>query len=356
MALDLRGRSVFADSVERNVLPFLRTLPTFGGAYYDQANSGTLTVLLTVRDPGLEAVISQKMVGSTGPWRVEEATHTERSLTAALDRAQSTWSVVGGGPALGFGLDTRSNAIFVEVEANDSALAASAAGRLVDALGVRVVVRVGTPGYDTACTDRDHCSSPMKAGVNIYKGAVHGLPADCTLGWFIVRSGDKQFVTAGHCSFNNPGLTWIHPGFGSLGVRLQTLYANNGQDIMRVGLGTDSQASDDVYNDGNDTVGSSTPTQGETLCASLGGGSNAVKCGTVQSALRTWTSETCNCTVSGGDMSYTTIPGDSGSPVYRRLPGGTGDQLRAIGVNDHQNGYFARLDTSLDDFAATVMQ
>jgi len=67
-------------------------------------------------------------------------------------------------------------------------------------------------------------------------------------------------------------------------------------------------------------------------------GSNTIKCGTVQDDWRSWTSETANFTVYGGDMSYSTCCGDSGSPVYRRLPGGMGDDVRAIGVNDHDNG------------------
>lgn len=117
----------------------------------------------------------------------------------------------------------------------------------------------------------------------------------------------------------------------------------------------DVQAPDDVYNDGNDIIGMGTPTTGETLCASLGR-SATVKCGTVQDDWRSWTSETAGFTVWGGDMSYTTIKGDSGSPVYRRLPGGGGEQRRAIGANDHENGYFARLDMSLDDFGAVVFQ
>jgi hypothetical protein len=53
-------------------------------------------------------------------------------------------------------------------------------------------------------------------------------------------------------------------------------------------------------------------------------------------------------------MSYTTIKGDSGSPVYR-VATGSPETFRAIGVSTHQNGYFARVDLALTSLSVTIV-
>jgi hypothetical protein len=354
-ATDLPARMGFADHVDTHVLPLLRQLPTYAGAYYDPADDGRLTILLTELDDSTIATISARIGDTEREWGIALARHSKTALLEAVDRAQGVWAAIN--PVvqpIGFGIDARQNGLFVELLARDYDAGVMARDRLETDLGVPVTIRIGTRGRDTHCTTRDHCHDPMKAGINIYKGA-NFSSGWCTQGFHITRSGDEQFVTAGHCGFSGSN-SWYHPAFASaIGTEQQTLYANNGQDIMRVSM-NDAQASDDIYNDGNNIVGSGSPATGETLCASLGKGSNTVKCGTVQDDWRSWISETAGYTVWGGDMSYSTVGGDSGSPVYRRLPGGTGDDARAIGVNDHENGYFARLDQSLDNFAASVVQ
>lgn len=354
-AIDLPGRMEFADHVDTDVLPVLRQLPTYAGAYYDPADDGRLTILLTELDDSTIATISAAIGDTDRSWGVASARYSQSALMDAVDRAQTAWVAID--PAVrpvGFGIDARRNGLFMELVASDYDVGVKARDELEADLGVPVTIRIGIRGHDTHCTTRDNCHDPMRAGINIYKGA-NFSSGWCTMGFHITRSGDEQFVTAGHCGFSGSN-SWFHPAFASaIGTEQQTLYANNGQDIMRVSM-NDAQASDDIYNDGNNIVGSGSPATGETLCASLGKGSNTVKCGTVQDDWRSWISETAGYTVWGGDMSYTTVGGDSGSPVYRRLPGGTGDDARAIGVNNHQNGYFARLDQSLDDFAASVVQ
>ena len=354
-ALDLPARMANADAFDARLRPLLQGSPTYGGAYFDQAAGGKLTILLTANDGATVDMIARALPASQS-WEVRQATHPEAELMSAVATAQRAWDQLNSSVVpLGFGVDVRRNGVFVEVVEQDFAAANLAAASLSKALGVPVATRVGVPGHDTHCTtSRDHCDSPMKAGINIYRGA-NFTTWYCTQGFHISIGTDEQFVTSGHCGYFTPN-TWFHPAFSTaIGSEQGTLYVNGGQDIMHVSM-LDVQASDDVYNDGNDIIGMGTPTTGETLCASLGAGSNAVKCGTVQDDWRSWTSETAGFTVWGGDMSYTTIKGDSGSPVYRRLPGGGGEQRRAIGANSHENGYFARLDVSLDDFGAVVFQ
>ena len=354
--VDLAGRMAFADDVDTNALPQLRALPAFAGAYYRPADGGRLIVLLTDLDSELVATVAELLPKSGPGWIVQQAEHSEESLLIGIQRAHEMWSRVAPDvQPIGFGIDVIGNGLFVEVTATNLDAATVGAARLGEVLGMSVHARIGLPGRDTHCTtNRDHCHGPMKAGINIYRGA-SGSNWPCTMGFHISRSGNEEFVTAGHCGFGTPN-TWYHPAFASsIGSEPGTLYVQGGQDIMRVSM-WDEQASDDIYGDSTNIVGSGTPTTGETLCASLGWGSNVIKCGTVQSSWRSWVSETAGYTVWGGDMSYSTIPGDSGSPVYRRLPGGSGEDARAIGVNTHQNGYFARLDMSLDDFLASVVQ
>lgn len=310
---------------------------------------------MTANDKAMTDMIARTLPASQA-WEVRQAAHPVAELMSAVAVAQPAWDQIGSNVApLGFGVDTRNNGLFVEVVQEDLAAAEVAAASLSNTLGVPVATRVGVPGHDTHCTtSRDHCDSPMKAGINIYRGANY-TTWYCTIGFHISIGTDEQFVTAGHCGYYTPN-TWFHPAFSdAIGSEQGTLYVNCGQDIMRVSM-FDVQVSDDVYNDGNDIVGMGTPTTGETLCASLGAGSATIKCASVQDDWRSWTSDIAGFTVWGGDMGYTTVGGDSGSPVYRRLPLGGGEQRRAIGANDHEFGYFARLDMSLDDFGAVVFQ
>jgi hypothetical protein len=359
-AVNLGARMAFADHVDMNVLARLRDLPAYAGAYYEPAANGRLTLLVTA----LDDTTSDNIRGWIGPtdqdWQVEVRNHSMNTLRDALANVPATWDRLGTGISpLGAGVDVRANGLFIEIKETEAAAAGPAAELLSASLDLPVAIRIGKPGVDTHCTtNRDHCHAPMKAGINIYKGA-NFSSGWCTMGFHIRRNfdGDKQFVTSGHCGYEGSN-SWYHPAFASaIGSEQQTLYVNGGQDVMRVSM-QDAEASDDVFNESNNIVGHGTPTVGETLCASLGKGSNTIKCGTVQDDWRSLISDTANpdITVWGGDMSYTTVGGDSGSPVYRRLPGGTGDDIRAIGVNAHQNGYFARISTALTSFDATVVQ
>ena len=88
------------------------------------------------------------------------------------------------------------------------------------------------------------------------------------------------------------------------------------------------------------------------ITVSLGYGSNTIKTGTVTAALTTWGSNTCGCTVSGGDASWTTIGGDSGSPVYRVV--GPAALLYAVGVNANKFGNFARVSDAMGAWGASI--
>jgi hypothetical protein len=131
---------------------------------------------------------------------------------------------------------------------------------------------------------------------------------------------------------------------GLLGSESGTDYGEDGYDVMKVGL-PDAQKSEQIFGISGPQQMSSArdPIKGEAICFS-GAATNAIVCGTVQDDFRNWTSETCNCTVWGGDASWTPIHGDSGAPAYARvyITGGTPYWLNTpLGVVDHEIGAFA---------------
>lgn len=243
-------------------------------------------------------------------------------------------------------IDERANGLVLGVSADDLVGARERESDLAGVLDVPVKFKMHEPEVPAHCLSRSHCHGPMKAGIKITD------PDLCTMGFHIERnaSGDRQLVTAGHCGYGSTNAYYHDTIY--VGAEVQTLYVDEGQDIMRVELWA-NQESDDVFAASSDiTFYEGTPSQGETLCASLGN-SNELKCGTVES---TWVAYNFgaswgNYDIWGGDMSFTIIGGDSGSPLYRKLANGI---VRAIGVMSSIAGKFARLDRSLDDFNSFV--
>lgn len=227
--------------------------------------------------------------------------------------------------------------------------------QLEEELGVPVTVEAAELDHDTACTTRDNCSGPMRAGIWIYKGQVDSV-AECTMAFHIVIGTDEHFTTAGHCGYSGSN-SWLTRPLGVIGSEpaggAGTLYRDGGQDIMYVTM-ADAQASQYIYACCTDILGYAFPIQNETVCASLGK-TNAIRCGTVTSTWLSYLSDTPNPDIHvwGGDTSITTIDGDSGSPVYRL---NDRNQATAIGVNTTEFGQFARLDTSLDNWGANVVK
>jgi len=349
--LDLAGRMAFAERVDENLRPFLLSLDSFAGIYYEP-ETGDLVIRMRNRGQQVEAQIAAR-VPEGGRWRIQVADVSEAELVdgssvalAAVKASRTRLDM----PSVG--VDTAAGSLYLPVRPDQLAAGRQVASQVADATGLAVDLRAAEPDAPAHCTLRTHCHGPTAAGIVVTNGRT------CTMGFHIVAGGDREFVTSGHCSYGMFGNAYRHAALANaLGAPAQWLYFQGGQDIVRVNL-TAGEESDNVFNEGTDIIGMGTPAQGETLCASLGAGSNIIKCGTVTT---TWVSNNFGAAwgsfdLWGGDMSYTTIGGDSGSPVYRRIPGGTGDRLRAVGVNSSVGGHFARLDQSLDNFGAVVFQ
>lgn len=344
--LDLPGRMAFAGEVKRTVVPFVESLRSSGGVYIDQHQNGSLVVLLTEPSAELETEIARRMPAGSRGFRVARVTHTEAQLRQALTRAWEAWGLVAPEvPLLGAGLDIIQNRVLFEVEPSglDQAEGALAALEGLLEVPVGVAARSKDDSLDVNCTGRDHCFTPTKAGVRIYKGAIDSV-AECTMAFHVVcNDGDVEFVTAGHCGYGGSNNWYIKDGTADglfMGAEQKTLYAAGGQDIMRVNLPVD-QKSHQIYGDSRVYGGSGAcPIVGQAACASRGT-TDVIDCGTVRTTWTSWVSNTANITVWGGDMNdVASNPGDSGSPIFDRL---TSTLWGTVGVLNTSGGLFAVL-------------
>lgn len=351
-ALDLPGRMAFANAIHSELIPYLEALPTFGGVYIDQMRDGDLVVLLAGVDPDAEAKIGALVPPGNREVHIQYVATPQSTLRSAAARAWDVWPRLAAPIELrAVGVDVAGNQLRVYVAPADVADAGPAAVQLARGLAVAVRVQPAEDGAEAACTDRDHCTIPMKAGIRIRKGSQYSEYV-CTMNYHIVIGANEQFLTAGHCGYSGSN-DWYHIGYGAnkVGSELGTLYQEDGQDAMRVEM-PDAQADDQIYGVSSNIVGWRNPVQGEAICASLGK-SNAVDCGTVNDDYLSWISSTCGCTVWGADANgIAIIGGDSGSPIS---VGEIGLAAVAVGLVNTLDGHFARIDDVVDAFGAQLV-
>jgi len=193
-----------------------------------------------------------------------------------------------------------------------------------------------------------------RAGVVIRNDTANSA-GTCTMGFHILIGSDEQFLTAGHCGCAYTAVDWHHTGLGLIGNEAATMtgLATQKKDMMRVQM-NDSQASALMYADSGDMGDGALPIVNETVFASLGV-SNLKKSGTVTDDWTSWTSEYCHVTMWGGDTNISTIPGDSGSPIYRRFSFGGEWYLTPIGIGNTAVGQFGRVRDALNHWGATIV-
>lgn len=306
----------FQEQITTAVAPVARSLPEFAGIYIESLEDQRAVVLLTA--PNATAESSFRELGGTGTIEVRYVPHSYLELQAAID---ALWAasprVLGVAQPVAIGLNTIANSLDVYVEAADAAAARSSTEAVQDLLGVPVSIIESPPVQEFACTDRDHCTSPMKAGNRVREGGVSG-PV-CTMAFHIRMGTDEQFLTAGHCTWDGPR-TWYHQGLGvPVGDRISNGMVAAGIDMARVQM-PDAQASASIYGTTSlpyfPVYGMEWPVVGASVSKSAGM-SQAVYASTIQDDYLTWTSPTCKCVVHGGKMAATPgMAGDSGSPIY----------------------------------------
>lgn len=330
---EMQERWDFASATRDTIMPYVRQLPTFAGAYYDHSSNGDLIILLTAVDSQISDQISS-LAQEGRDTRIETVDYTQNQLRDAVKSVWQVWPKVGGPEIYGIAVDVPANAVRIEVDAENLTIAEKMVSEASTIVGVPMFATVGEKEVESSCNHREDCHSPMKGGIITRKGSVTGK--ECTMGFHIQSGSDVQFVTSGHCGYSGSDYRY-HQGYGStgyVGAEQATLYGNNGIDIMRVQM-SDSQASESLYDSAAAINAVDWPTTGMWVCASLGM-SNSWSCGTVSDNYTSWTGAQCSCTIYGGSSTRTIIGGDSGSPlVDGNLP------YSAIGVMSTISGKFA---------------
>ncbi len=341
---EFQERTAFASEAANTVLPYVQTLPTFAGAFFDHSARGELVILLTQNDAGVRGRINS-LVPKGRATRVEIVPYTENQLRAALKAVWEEWKKVGGPELYAVAVDTPANAVRVEVDAVNLDTAQELVAEVGPRVGVPLFAVPGVQAIETACTNRSNCSSPMKAGILIKQGT--SSIAICTMGFHVIKDGDTQFLTAGHCGYTLSSNSWYHDGYGTVGVEQATRYYNGGSDIMRVQM-SDTQGSASLYSSAYPVSAAQHPYTGMTVCADLGN-SNVWSCGSVSASYISWTGAACNCTIYGGDTTISAAGGDSGSPIVS----GTITN-NAVGIMVTADGGFARVKDALDAWGGWV--
>lgn len=319
--LDMEGRLTFETKAEQDLLPYARSLPNYAGAFFDQRQNAALTVLLTSTQGADELLLRAP---AERPVTVKLVRHSYAELKAAVVESRAIWArVMPDIDPISVAIDVSANRLRVEVDAGHVAFAQAHASAVAAKLGVEMTVTEGVVPTPMTCT-RSFCSYPLRDGIWINSNEGYS----CALGfWVRSASGDKQLVTAGHCSgkFSGSKGDWSEAAYGTIGQEnTNWTYSSGGYDMMTV-FAPDSQATNLIYGEALKVVAQGYPTAGISVCASLTA-SNTVDCGSVVDDFRSyqycWPGGPCYTNFGAWFSGISIISGDSGAPVYHRLSTG----------------------------------
>lgn len=302
-AEDLLARSTFAQRVSERTLPYLESVEGYAGAWIDQADGGSLVVMLTpAAGASTREAVRERMPSVSRGVRFREVDDSLADLESALARAESTWSRNSAGISpTAFGIDVRRNRLLVRVLRGDVDQAERARQQVATDLGVDVAIEGTSPIHDAVdysdCSSRMNCYGPMQSGIVIRYGSVSGSYR-CSMGFHMTHPSnstlDHTFLTAGHCGHGRNG-NWYHStaytdAYGIIGEKKSSRYTSDNRDIMLVKIGDWAQnktrrVHDDIWPAA--MTQPSLPIEGETLCASLGM-QNKVFCGLADATHQKW--------------------------------------------------------------------
>ena len=255
------------------------------------------------------------------------------------------------------GLDVPSNKVAIGV----TGLTSQAQELLFHRFGSEVLVHEDVASENDACTDMEHCG-PQKGGIKTYQT---GYPNSriCTTGFMARRTDNAKLVmlTAGHCLAlsNIPGPdTWAHNA-NTWGTELyNTWFDWSHADIGAIELDAEAVAAlstttlshwqdDPVVQNYHVATGwpSSSQITGDQVCRMGWGWFNAYgngkKCGLVganvevaRKSCESGLTVNCRWINPVWEVSFDSLPGDSGGPVTRLLPT-TPLTLSAYGTHVH---------------------
>lgn len=301
----------------------------FGGARLEHYSNGVFHVYHTSDSEGLaikEDFLSSVLSGA----RVQFHSVTN-SMRELIEARNAVWDIFdvsekGAGGLHAAGIDMESNKLVVELDSNISEAERvsddSLASRIHSAVsGVSINVIYTEPSKDSVCYFPDDCVDPMMAGIEIARGSPDELY--CSLGFMVEDGSDTQALTAGHCGWSG-STDWYHDGYGSssFGSEIDDdAYFDIGRDGMLIQI-PESQGSNDValcpdwgciqitgHLQNSELYGG--------MPVSMLGKTSGLKSGTIKDTEYTWWGEACNCQQYGFKVSYTSVGGDSGAPVWR---------------------------------------
>lgn len=292
----------------------------------------------------------------------KQGQYTERELRDAVPNAWDAWSRLAPKVRpISIAVSVADNRLTYAFDASEIEVAKAALGAVNDRVGIPGSVAIEQSLSDATCNGRNDCHTPFESGILIYRDFSYSNWY-CTMGFHITVGSDEQFLTAGHCGYGAGAPDdWHHPTFPGtfVGNEIASLYGADGKDVMRVAV-LDSQASQFVFAEPNSlsVLTYALPVDNEAVCASRGKSSGPIiGCGIVQDSWDSWWSDTANpdVRVFGADSSIPAINGDSGSPLYRIVQTPVGyDYLSALGVLDHEGGFFARVADAMDAWNADI--
>lgn len=351
-AADLESRLTYEYNVDQDVAPLVRALPSYAGMFFDQLDAGRLVVMLV--DDGAKAQVAAKATVAglmpKGPAvTFRSAGLPYSALETAIQNTFKNWATITGLPApYQAELDIRANLVRILVDEEIFPVALAAEPAIEASLGVPISLGIGRPAQPHSCTSRDYCTDPIKQAVLIRQGSTTG--SSCTMAFQVIKSGDKQFLTAAHCALSGSQY-WYHKGYGFLGSVQQSLFTS-GFDAVRIGL-PDSQATSNMYGDGY-IVGWAWPTLGSIVWQNQAYSNRIDPTQVLDDYLCwPWSGQTlCGAKMAGvGGQG-----GDSGSPLYYRA---RSPFLNAAGINfggdGNGNGLMTRVGDVLSRLGVTLV-
>ena len=384
--LELNDRANFEAAVSVDLVPYLETLPTYAGEWIDQKDGGSLVVMLTKHQDQVIADIKSRMPKPSRGVRFEIVDSTWVELEEALERSPSVAKSIVPSARFSIGeINTQKNRLDLRFVEGAASLKADEAS-LEASLGVKVSV-----GSSPRTTQMENCGNgsgvencwnPLRAGVRVY-WRTYNDPWICTMGFHILKDGNPQWLTAGHCVYDKDTSNkmfhsqWFHnPGgdapYEHIGEQKGSLYNETDKiDAARIGqqFGA-AEASARIYGTaptfftgdaGSPVVGVKVWARGAT---SMLLGRGAID-GDIKSKSAMWYSETAKIMVKGATMgAFNPEKGDSGGPIYIKGEFNGTEVYTPIGIiNDDvepEDGIpgkcaFAKVVTVLGQFDASIL-
>jgi hypothetical protein len=248
-------------------------------------------------------------------------------FTHALSRRQAPGFTIDGFELAAIETDIRNNRLNVVLVGLANVVATDS---LKERFGSSVSVSfVPSRTTGNACTSNANCGNPLKAGLKLFKNGLFACMSS-----FVMKSVVNTYFlgTAGHCS--NVGNVYQHPNGDAIGSVTHQGWTNNSPvDVSLIGISA-GQRSNKLCAGVNCSIVSirsrEDPSLGQEFIGQMTcvARQNSTACGYLQSTNNTISicrpDGTCKTITNLRKASFSTIPGDSGAPVYS-LP-------RAIGV------------------------